>query len=122
MHALKALRIAAAATVLAAIGVPAIAAVSEDSSPAPATKWWMRIVPTQQRVTTDVIEQIQPGMDERVVKSLIGAPDTTGHFPLSNTTSWDYRYRDAWGYNATFSAIFSEDHVVVSKASIRRAY
>ena len=58
------------------------------------------------RVTDDAIQKIQPGMGEAEVRALIGAPSGTTYFPRSNTTSWDYRYRDTGGYFATFSTIF----------------
>jgi outer membrane protein assembly factor BamE (lipoprotein component of BamABCDE complex) len=119
MHAVKAFNVVAVAAALAAAAVPALAATDDAS---PAAKWWLKVVPTPQRVTTDVIEQIHPGMDEGDVKALIGAPNRTGYFPLSHTTTWDYAYRDAWGYNATFSTIFNDDHIVVSKVSVRKTY
>lgn len=122
MSIFKHLNPVAIATVLYA-AAPAIAATqSNDSSGTPDVKWWMQIVGQRPRVTDDVIEKIQPGINQADVKALIGPPQSTGYFPRSHTTAWDYQYRDVWGYRSTFSAIFDEDNVLVSKVSVRRPY
>src|ERR1700682_4747993 len=41
----------------------------------------------------DVFNRIQPGMTRDEVQRLIGLPDETMRFPLSNTISWDYQYQ-----------------------------
>jgi hypothetical protein len=70
----------------------------------------------------EVFRAIAPGMTATEVLSRIGSPDGKMHFPLSDTTSWDYRYRDAWGYDAEFSVIMNAADIVVSKVSARLDY
>jgi len=123
MSVFKRFNCIAIATVLYTVAAPALAANESANAPTePAVKWLMRVVPTPQRVNEDVIEEIRPGIDESGVKALIGKPNTTVRFPRSETTSWDYSYRDAWGYPSTFSAIFNDDHIMVSKVTLRRPY
>jgi outer membrane protein assembly factor BamE (lipoprotein component of BamABCDE complex) len=120
MFILKRFNAAAIAAVFCALAAPAIAATQASEAPAGASvKWWMRIVPTPERVTDEVIQQIRPGMDEGDVRALIGAPADTVRFALSRTTAWDYPYRDSWGYESVFSVTFNDDHVVLSKISVR---
>jgi outer membrane protein assembly factor BamE (lipoprotein component of BamABCDE complex) len=63
--------------------------------------------------------RIAQGMPEDEVRQLLGKPDETMHFPLSNTDAWDYRYYDNWGYLAIYSVTFGPDHRVVSMLSNR---
>jgi outer membrane protein assembly factor BamE (lipoprotein component of BamABCDE complex) len=67
----------------------------------------------------DVFNRIQPGMTQEEVRQLIGPPDETMRFPLSNTLSWDYRYQDTWGYMAMFYVTLDANGRVVSKISRR---
>jgi hypothetical protein len=62
---------------------------------------------------------IHAGLIERDILEMIGPPGEKMHFPRSNTTAWDYRYVDTWGYPAVFSVTFDADGVVVSKISRR---
>jgi hypothetical protein len=63
--------------------------------------------------------RIHPGLTQQEILRMIGPPGETMHFPRSDTTSWDYRYMDAWGYPAVFSAIFDNKAILVSKFSRR---
>lgn len=66
-----------------------------------------------------LFSRIDPGMTRDEIQRLIGPPDETMRFPLSNTVSWDYHYQDTWGYMAVFYVTFSADGRVVSKISRR---
>ena len=65
--------------------------------------------------------RIQPGLTQQEILQMIGPPGDTMHFSLSDSTAWDYRYVDAWGYLAVFSVTFDNKGVVVSKISSRIA-
>jgi hypothetical protein len=62
---------------------------------------------------------IRPGLSEKDILRMIGPPSDTMHFSRSNTTAWDYRYVDTWGYVAIFSVTFDANGSVVSKFSRR---
>jgi hypothetical protein len=78
-----------------------------------------RVRDVQQALQDDTFYKIHPGFTEREILETIGPPGETMHFPRSNTTAWDYRYVDGWGYPAIFSVVFDADGVVVSKVSRR---
>jgi outer membrane protein assembly factor BamE (lipoprotein component of BamABCDE complex) len=61
-----------------------------------------------------LFERISQGMPAEQVRRTLGPPDEAMKFPLSHTEAWDYRFQDAWGYYATFSAIFDGDGRVAS--------
>lgn len=63
--------------------------------------------------------RIQRGMTRDDVQRLIGPPDETMSFPLSQTQAWDYQYRDTWGYFAIFSVTFGADGRALSTISRR---
>jgi hypothetical protein len=63
--------------------------------------------------------RVQPGMTRDEILRMIGPPGETMRFSLSDTTAWDYRFVDLWGYTAIFSVIFDRDGVVVSKFTRR---
>lgn len=67
----------------------------------------------------DVFNRIRPGLTEKDILQMIGPPGDTMHFSRSNTTAWDYRFVDTWGYLAIFSVTFDAHGVVVSKISRR---
>jgi hypothetical protein len=67
----------------------------------------------------DVFNTIHAGMARDEIQRMIGLPDETMRFPLSNTVAWDYRYYDTWGYLAVFSVTFADDGRAVSKISRR---
>lgn len=63
--------------------------------------------------------RIQPGMMKDEVLRLIGPPGETMHFARTDTTAWDYRFVDQWGYPAIFSVILDANGKVVSKFTQR---
>jgi len=64
--------------------------------------------------------QIRPGQTTRDdVLRLIGPPGDTMHFALLQQDSWEYRFRDLWGYIAIFSVNFDNNGVVASKFTRR---
>lgn len=68
----------------------------------------------------DTFNRIQPGMTKDGVLRLIGPPGETMHFARTNTTAWDYRFIDQWGYPAIFSVILDDaSEKVVSKFTQR---
>jgi outer membrane protein assembly factor BamE (lipoprotein component of BamABCDE complex) len=67
----------------------------------------------------EVFGRIAPGMTNDDVRRLVGPPDETMRFPMSNTLSWDYYYQDTWGYMAIFYVTFGADGRVVTKISRR---
>ena len=67
----------------------------------------------------EIFARIDPGMTQEQVDRLLGRPDETMRFPLSNTVSWDYRYWDTWGYMAMYHITFGADGRVASKISQR---
>jgi outer membrane protein assembly factor BamE (lipoprotein component of BamABCDE complex) len=74
------------------------------------------------RVTSDTIARVAPGMSQADIESLVGTPARTEHYTLSQTTAWDYNFRDAWGYQSVFSVIFDDAGSVVGKVSTRNNY
>lgn len=52
--------------------------------------------------------QIKADMTQDDVLHLIGPPFQILTFSNLNEVSWDYRFRDLWGYNSIFSAIFDQ--------------
>lgn len=67
----------------------------------------------------EVFYRIRPGLTEHDILEMIGPPGETMHFARSDTTAWDYRYVDTWGYLAVFSVTFDNKGVVVSKITRR---
>ena len=63
--------------------------------------------------------RIRPGLTEQDILHMIGPPGETMHFARSDTTAWDYRYVDTWGYLAIFSVTYDNKGIVVSKISRR---
>lgn len=78
-----------------------------------------RLVAIRPVLNDDTFWRIQPGMTRDDILRLIGPPGETGHFSLSDTDAWDYRYVDTWGYLAIFSVTFDRAGIVVSKFSRR---
>ena len=71
-------------------------------------------------VRTDAtFAHVASGMPQPEVAQMLGPPDETMRFPLSNSEAWDYRYYDTWGYMAIFSVTFGPDGRVVSTISNR---
>ncbi len=67
----------------------------------------------------DRFSHIHAGMTGDEVRQLLGTPDETMKFPLSQNVAWDYRYQDDWGYMAVYSVTFGSDGRAVSTLSRR---
>jgi outer membrane protein assembly factor BamE (lipoprotein component of BamABCDE complex) len=67
----------------------------------------------------EAFRRITAGMNAQQVASLIGAPDRKMRLEGTRTTSWDYSFRDTWGYDAEFSVIFGDDGIVSSTDTTR---
>lgn len=78
-----------------------------------------RVREVRQALTDETFNRIQLGLTERDILETIGPPGETMHFARSNTTAWDYRYVDVWGYPSVFSVTFDAAGRVVSKISKR---
>lgn len=80
-----------------------------------------RVRDVRQVLSDETFYKIHPGLTEREILEMIGppAPSETMHFARTNTTAWDYRYMDTWGYTAIFSVIFDANGIVVSKFTKR---
>ena len=77
------------------------------------------IVASNEPHRTNLIPKIQQGMTRDQVQALMGPPDETMAFNRSQTVSWDYRYRDTWGYLSMYSVTFNAQGVVASTFSRR---
>ena len=72
-----------------------------------------------QVLTDENFHRIQSGMSEEAVRAIIGPPWRKMNFERQQQTSWDYLYRDTWGYRVEFSVLFNPAGVVVGKTSRR---
>jgi hypothetical protein len=66
-----------------------------------------------------VFHGIQPGLTRDEVLRMIGPPRDTMSYPRLGHVSWDYKYRDTYGYDAIFAVTFDREGRVVSKISLR---
>jgi outer membrane protein assembly factor BamE (lipoprotein component of BamABCDE complex) len=67
----------------------------------------------------ETFNRIQPGLTRDEILTMLGPPGDTMHFSRSDTTAWDYRFVDTWGYPSIFSVIFDRNWVVASKFTRR---
>lgn len=67
----------------------------------------------------EAFQRIPRGATMDEVKRAFGPPDETMKFDRTQTESWDYRYRDTWGYEAYYSFTFGTDGRVQSTISRR---
>ena len=67
----------------------------------------------------DTFQRINPGMTRDEVLRLIGPPQEAMDFPRQRELSFEYRFRDAWGYPALFYVNFDPRGIVVSKLTRR---
>ena len=115
--------VAAATAALAAcalvVSTPAMALGNSSSAPAFSTSFTVR---APQKVTEEIVLEVQPGMTRNTILALIGAPGRTMSFPRSRTTAWDYDFIDTWGYASELSVIFNDDGIVVGKVTSRNDY
>lgn len=114
----RSLSLRAAALAVAAVShLTAFGVAPADA--APNAHFTLHVSP-QFPLTDRQAARVQTGMTTEQVRGLIGEPWNTIRFGNTHTTSWDYEYRDGWGYDAVFSVIFDDAGVVVSKISVRR--
>jgi outer membrane protein assembly factor BamE (lipoprotein component of BamABCDE complex) len=73
----------------------------------------------RQALGEDTFQRINPGMTRDEVLRLIGPPHETMDFPRQRELSFEYRFRDAWGYPALFYVNFDPRGIVVSKFTRR---
>jgi len=78
-----------------------------------------RLIAIEQVLEERHFTQIQHGLDEDAVNWLLGPPWRRVEFPRRQEIAWDYRYRDLWGYVATFSVIFGNDGKVKTTVNVR---
>lgn len=67
-----------------------------------------KLVLIEQVLDEEHFAQIKPDMTQDDVLHLSGPPFQILTFSNLNEVSWDYRFRDLWGYSSIFSAIFDE--------------
>src|SRR4051812_46783899 len=77
------------------------------------------VVDKTQVLTDGVFSTLPYGATEAQVLATIGPPARKEAFRGTHTVAWDYHYRDAWGYDADFAAIFDANGVMVGKFSSR---
>jgi outer membrane protein assembly factor BamE (lipoprotein component of BamABCDE complex) len=74
----------------------------------------------EQVLDEDHFAQIIRGRTTRAeVRQLIGPPTFVYADGRPDRSWWEYRFRDAWGYTAEFTAIFDANGVVVDKVILR---
>ena len=72
-----------------------------------------KLVLIEQVLDDERFAQIIPGMTQDDVLHLIGpSVQIKVTYPRTDTTSWDYRYRDDWSNSALFSVIFDQAGLV----------
>jgi hypothetical protein len=75
-----------------------------------------RMLEIRQVLTDGMFDtKIRPGITRDDVLRLIGPPGDEMDFPRMAQDSWEWRYRDTWGYIAFFSVNFDRSGIVVSK-------
>ncbi len=78
------------------------------------------VVAREQVLTDAMFQDIRAGQSAAEVLMSIGPGYRKVRFERTRTTSWDYFYRDTWGYDADFCVIFNDAGIVTSKLTIRR--
>jgi hypothetical protein len=71
-----------------------------------------RLALIEQVLDEEHFAQIKADMAQYDVLHAIGPPFQILAFPNLNEVSWDYRFRDLWGYSSIFSAIFDQAGLV----------
>ena len=88
-------------------------ALSACAPAEPFTRYGYRSLPG------DAIYRVERGQTREQVLEMFGAPFQTMAFERTNTTAWDYRYTDTWGYPAILSITFDAEGRVLSRISQR---
>ena len=71
-----------------------------------------KLASIEQVLDEEHFARIKPDMAQHDVLHAIGPPFQVLAFPNLNEVSWDYRFRDLWGYSSIFSAIFDQAGLV----------
>jgi hypothetical protein len=77
----------------------------------------------EQVLDEDHFRRVRPGMttSEELLR-LIGPPWRRMEFPRKEQVAWDYRFQDAWGYMADFSAMVDWRGIVMETVTARVGY
>ena len=67
----------------------------------------------------DLVAHVQRGQSEQEVSALLGTPYRRIRFDNLQSTAWDYRYRDTWGYWVYYSVLFADNGRVTGTFSKR---
>ncbi len=78
-----------------------------------------RLVQVRNVLNDGTFDSMRAGITEQDVLRMIGPPNRSMNFPMSNTHAWEYRYMDTWGYISEFSVTFDANGVMVSKLKRR---
>ncbi len=108
-----ALSIALLSTVLA---LPAAA----DAAPVEGAATRIQVYGSAPQSREDAFRAIEPGMHAEEVMALLGAPEHRSRFDATRTTTWDYAFRDTWGYAAEFSVLLGDDGLVRGAVTVRQ--
>ena len=77
------------------------------------------IMASNEPLRNALLPQVQQGMTREQITAILGPPDREMVFERSQTTSWDYRYTDSWGFMAIFAVTFGADSRVQSTVTWR---
>ena len=78
-----------------------------------------RLQRVQQVLEDGRINTIVPGMTSEELLRLIGPPYQRIRFGNLAQTSWDYRFRDTWGYVSILSVMIDDRGLVASRVTRR---
>jgi len=73
----------------------------------------------EQVLTDDRFYRIVPGLTRDELLRLIGPPSETMDFPRLQQVSWEYRFKDTWGYIAFLSVMIDRQGIVVGRSTRR---
>jgi hypothetical protein len=73
----------------------------------------------EQVLNEDTFRRIVPGLTRDDVMRMLGPPVEVMDFPRLQQTALDYRYHDAWGYDAILSVMVDPQGIVVGKVTRR---
>jgi hypothetical protein len=77
------------------------------------------ILDRQQALSDETLGSIHRDMRADEVFAQIGPPYRKVRFERTHTTSWDYRFRDAWGYLADFCVLIDDGGQVSDRIIVR---
>lgn len=70
-------------------------------------------------ITDDLVMRVVTGDTSEMVKQKLGEPQGRVRFENLRATSWDYRYRDTWGYWVDLAIMIGDDGRVQGKVAAR---